>query len=115
VAEIGPRMAYGRHFRAIARAYGIRYAVTMKTVKSFKVASSRIENGQELCNTCVRPVSNPYRYRTDKGTRGCIASCHDQFVQYSTDADWVSNKRYRLPKWIAEARRAIGPMFERAL
>ena len=72
-----------------------------------KVASSRIENGIEICNTCVRPVGSPYRYQTANGQRGCIASCHDINVRYSTDANWVTKKRYRLPKWITEARGKI--------
>jgi len=83
-------------------------------MKTIKVQSSRVENEQEICNTCVRPVNLPYRYKASDGsTRGCVASCHDVHVRYSTDADWVTKKRYRLPKWIIEARRAIGPMFER--
>ncbi len=77
-------------------------------MKSFKVASSRTEDGQEICNTCVRPVHAPYRYKMPDGsTRGCVASCHDVHVRYSTDADWVTKKRYRLPKWITEARNKI--------
>ncbi len=75
--------------------------------RTFKVASSRMENGQEVCNTCVRPAHAPYRYTVNGVTRGCIASCHDMHVRYSTDADWVTKKRYRLPKWITEARGKI--------
>jgi hypothetical protein len=85
----------------------------LQVTMTFKVASSRIENGQEVCNTCVRPADNPYRYRTADGARGCIASCHDVHVRYSTDAGWVTKKRYRLPKWITEARRKI-ENFERS-
>lgn len=82
---------------------------------SFKIASSRIENGQEICNTCVRPVASPYRYRLANGdVCGCVASCHDRFVRYSMDADWVSKKRYRLPKWITAARGKIEG-FERCI
>jgi hypothetical protein len=76
-------------------------------MKTFKVMSSRIENGIEICNTCCRPAHSPYRYKTEDGRRGCIASCHDVYVRYSKDADWVSKKRYRLPKWITEARAKI--------
>ena len=66
-----------------------------------------MENGIEICNTCVRPIDKPYRYNTNDGERGCIASCHDTHVRYSKDADWVTNKRYRLPKWITVARNKI--------
>lgn len=82
---------------------------------TFKVASSRMENGQEICNTCICPVSKPFRYATVKGKRGCIATCHDAHVRYSTDADWVSKKRYRLPKWITAARASLGDRFERCV
>ena len=82
--------------------------------KSFKVASSRIEDGREICNTCGREASKPYRYRTPDGQRGCIASCHDSYVRFSRDADWVTNKRFRLPKWITEARGKI-ENFERCV
>lgn len=88
-------------------------------MRSFKVQSSRVENGVEVCNTCVRPADKPYRYTyTDSYgkpiTQGCIASCHDKHVRYSNDADWVSKKRYRLPKWITEARAKISN-FERCI
>ena len=77
---------------------------------TFKVKSSRIENGQEICNTCVRPVQTPYRYdvegRHGKEQRGCVASCHDVFVCRSTKPNWMS-PRYVLPKWITEARRKM--------
>ena len=66
-----------------------------------------MENGIEICNTCVRPIDKPYRYNTNDGKRGCIASCHDTHVRYSKDADWVTRKRYRLPKWITAARNKI--------
>lgn len=87
------------------------------TMKTFKVASSRIENETEICNTCVRPANSPYRYTRTNAygkpkTRGCIASCHDVHVRYSTDASWVAKKRYRLPKWITDARNAM-LLFER--
>lgn len=75
-------------------------------MKTFKVASSRIENGREVCNTCGHDASNPYRYRTERGERGCIASCHDVHVRHNTKPNWMA-PRYLLPKWITEARRKI--------
>jgi hypothetical protein len=74
---------------------------------ALKVASSRIEDGREICNTCIRPVETPYRYRTPSGeTRGCIASCHDRHVRRNTKPDWIK-ARYVLPKWITEARNKV--------
>lgn len=69
--------------------------------------SSRIENGQEICNTCVRPVENPFRYRTHDGLeRGCVAECHDVYVRHNTKPNWMA-PRYVLPKWITECRAAL--------
>jgi hypothetical protein len=83
--------------------------------KTFKVKSSRIEDGQEICNTCVRLVDKPYRYKTPSGeTRGCVASCHDVHVRRNANPAWMSRKRYVLPKWITEARRNIAN-FERVV
>ena len=79
-----------------------------------KVQSSRIENGQEICNTCIRPVDRPYRYKDSQGNeRGCVASCHDVHVRRNTKPNWMA-PRYVLPKWITEARRNIAN-FERVL
>jgi hypothetical protein len=79
----------------------------MMTRKTIKVASSRIENGQEICNTCVCPVNAPYRYQTVNGQRGCIASCHDVHIRRNANPGWMSKTRYVLPKWITEARSKI--------
>jgi hypothetical protein len=73
-----------------------------------KVKSSRMENGQEICNTCVRPIGEPFRYTDHKGQiRGCIASCHDVHIRRNTNPDWVGKTHYVLPKWITDARRSI--------
>ena len=77
-----------------------------------KVQSSRIENGIEICNTCVRPVDKPYRYKTEDGERGCVASCHDVHIRRNTNPNWMNKTHYVLPKWITTARKAI-TKFER--
>ena len=78
-----------------------------------RVQSSRIENGREICNTCVRPASQPYRYKDAQGNeRGCVASCHDVHVRHNANPNWCARTRYVLPKWITAARRAIA-YFER--
>lgn len=77
-------------------------------MRTAKVQSSRIENGQEICNTCVRPTNSPFRYKTEKGEeRGCIASCHDVHIRHNTNPNWVGKTHYVLPKWITAARHAI--------
>lgn len=83
------------------------------TTTTFKVKSSRMENGVEICNTCCRPADQPYRYKNSKGeTRGCVASCHDKHVATNTRPNW-REARMVLPRWITDARRAM-PMFERS-
>jgi len=70
------------------------------------IKSSRIENGQEICNTCVRPVAEPYRYKNSNGKqRGCAATCHDIYVRHNTNPNWVERTHYVLPKWITNCRR----------
>lgn len=81
-------------------------------MKTFKVASSRMEDGKEICNTCCRPADAPFRYDTTKGQRGCVASCHDKHVARNTKPNWMK-PRMVLPVWITAARRAM-PNFERA-
>lgn len=81
-----------------------------------KVNSSSFQDGIEICNTCTRPVDNPYRYeylnRYGKPEiRGCVASCHDKHVAHNTKPNWMA-PRMVLPKWITEARSKM-PMFER--
>ena len=76
-----------------------------------RVKSSRIENGQETCNTCGRPADSPYRYQyTDahekRVERGCIASCHDVHVRVNTKPNWMA-PRHVMPRWILAARKAI--------
>jgi len=72
-----------------------------------RIKSSRIENEQEICNTCIRPVSDPFRYKTHDGlVRGCVAECHDIHVRTNTKPSWMA-PRYVLPKWITAARTAI--------
>ena len=71
-----------------------------------KIQSSRIENGQEICNTCGRPADKPYRYDYNGHQRGCIASCHDKHIRRNTKPNWMA-PRYVLPKWVTEARHAI--------
>lgn len=83
-------------------------------MKTLKVQSSSVENGQEICNTCVRPVAAPYRYKNAAGQqRGCIASCHDVHVRHNTKPNWMA-ARYVLPKWITECRNKIAN-FERVV
>lgn len=72
---------------------------------------SRVENGVEVCNTCVHPADSPYRYETAKGERGCISKCHDVHVRHNTKPNWMS-PRYVMPKWILEARKAIKALAE---
>jgi hypothetical protein len=73
-----------------------------------KVKSSRIENGQEICNTCIRPVNEPFRYKdSNNEIRGCVASCHDVHIRRNTNPTWVNKTHYVLPKWVTEARRNI--------
>lgn len=79
---------------------------------SIKCKSSRMQDGEEICNTCVQPADKPYRYKTDKGERGCIATCHDKHIRVNANPNWVTRTRYILPKWITEARSKI-PNFER--
>lgn len=71
-----------------------------------KVQASRIENGIEICNTCVRPASQPYRYAWKDGERGCVSECHDVHVRRNTKPNWMA-PRYVLPKWITECRKAM--------
>jgi hypothetical protein len=70
--------------------------------------ASRIENGKEICNTCIRPVNQPFRYKYSQGReRGCVSTCHDLYIRRNVNPSWMSRTRYTLPKWVTEARRAI--------
>jgi len=69
--------------------------------------ASRIENGVEICNTCVRPVDQPFRYKDSQGReRGCVSKCHDVHVRHNTKPNWMA-PRYVMPKWITDCRRTI--------
>ena len=72
-----------------------------------RVKASRIENGVEICNTCIRPVESPFRYKTwDGKTRGCVSECHDVHIRQNTKPNWMK-PRYVLPKWVTECRSAL--------
>jgi hypothetical protein len=71
-----------------------------------KIQASRIEDGIEICNTCVRPADKPYRYQHNGEERGCVAPCHDVHVRRNTNPGWAK-PRYVLPKWITACRKAI--------
>jgi hypothetical protein len=76
-----------------------------------KVKASRIENGIEICNTCVLPADTPYRYTYinqfgKPETRGCVSECHDVHVRTNTKPNWMA-PRYAMPKWITDCRRAM--------
>jgi hypothetical protein len=68
--------------------------------------ASRIEDGIEICNTCVRPIDKPYCYAHNGGVAGCVSRCHDEHVRKNTKPGWMA-PRYVLPAWILEARRGI--------
>lgn len=75
--------------------------------KTIKIASSRIEGGIEICNTCCRPADAPFRYRREDGSeRGCIASCHDKHIAKNAHPVWRA-PLMRLPSWITHTRRQM--------
>ena len=79
-----------------------------------RIQSSHTENEIEICNTCCREVSKPYRYTLNNGqTRGCIASCHDKHIAHNTKPSWMKPRMVK-PTWILEVQRQFKAKFGRA-
>ncbi len=50
-----------------------------------KIKASRIENGVEICNTCVKPVNQPFRSSVRDGLyykvdAGCVSKAHNGHI-----------------------------------